>query len=372
MSMPTFPSEIDEDEASAPIMPVVENLGPPPGDKILATFRFDSIYSDSLVEITLVSSKPFTVCFNCKIVHVAVGVCSDYVGSRMNSVQKDGSYRIVFHSLGCIKQLSVESPHGDGPHASYGMRWFPFVSSSIQCAITANLAIACVVLDAPDAFRLIWYSADVKDPDCNKAMLSHSYAPDRSKYVFMWDDDTAPGEYRISSQIRLGGMILLKALNIPMYYGILTLIGTAAASFQSKSLALGAVVAAWLFLLRQWSSLALPQRNILLTRIYQAGGLVIAAWTLMWVYCGWAGLSAIVAISLAYYRLSEVMNDFSFVGRLPPHWEQHWSQSVYVADLSQKTSLRNKQLVPQLPESPTTGMKQDPWGRTWTSDRQAT
>lgn len=346
MSISFVPSDSEEDDTTVQNKQIIADVGTPIGNKILVSIRFESIYADSLTEVTLTSSKSFSATFDGKIAHIALGELTDGV---IKSVQKDGSHRILFNTIGWLQETSVESATDNGPHASYGMRWFPFISSFMQCNIRVDLPISCIVLDSPDAFRLIWYKAHIEDPTGSKADLLHSYAPDRSKFVFLLNDNSTSGEYRISCQIRLGGMFLFKAINIPMYYGMLTLIGTAAASFQSKSLALGAVVAAWLFLLRQWSSLGIPQRNIFLTRIYQVSGAAIALWTLMWVYFGWTGLSCIIAFMLAGYRIRQILSEFSNTGRLPTHWERYWSRSVRAADSFQKRSLLEEgQKVPQL------------------------
>ena len=312
---------------------------------ITVNIKSDSIYENSIVWINLVSDLPFSAKFSGNILNL-------YSGKQGNdffvhSEEKDKRHLIEIEIMGWFKERRIDYFDTEGAHSKYGMRFYPFVSSYIQCQlIIKNNIIGSFIFDLPDDFRIIWYGASITDPKNNKFNLNHAYGPQRSKYVFFVNNASDEAiknsntqyEYEINIPIRLGGSKLLKITQFPVYYSILAFWGVALASMSKNiSVMLAAIAGVWTFMLRQWGISDLPQRTTFLTFAYLVVGLIIGVWGIAWYFLNWWALFLIIPI-IAFYRIVFAsLRKFSYEGTLPKSLEKFWGNYIYRVDKKQSS-----------------------------------
>lgn len=301
---------------------------------ILTSIRIDSIYEYSPVEVSMSCSEPFFVESVRGVIQVTLGQVG--ADGQLLASSKDGSFRLQFQTMGWVMETETTFREKDGPSRSYGMRFFPFVSATLSCRIAASRPMSLTIIDVPDAVRFIWYSLEVKDL-CGTSIVDirprQSFVAERSKYILLWPFQAQYG-HEFSWSLRFGGMLLTRALYLPLYYGAIALIGVAAASYQSVGLTIGTVVATWIFLLRQWVGLVPPQRNTILGYLFTWGGGLLAIWALTWCLASWrALLLLLVYVPLAWFIVSEIRL-FEMKGRLG-RLDKWWAKRVYATDTRQ-------------------------------------
>lgn len=330
------PESEDNEAAREPVqvnapLPVV-----PTADRVLVTIRIDSIYSDALVDVTFVASKPFSVQVGAAIAQITIG--HEQSKGQLSAVEKDGIFRVQFQTFDWLRELETLSSTGvPGPSRTYGMRFFPFVASLLRCEMRCSLPVSFTIIDLPDMFRFVWYSFSATSGDAvvtKSVRIRHAYSAERSRFILEWPIE-AGSDHRFNWKVRTGGLMLMRAIYLPIYYGLIALIGIAAASFQSKSLTLGGVVATWIFLLRQWIALNPPQRNTILGELYILAGVVLAGWGVGWAFLSWHALWGLAVIIPVVALVRSEADHFSNDARLR-FFERWWARRVMKADLYQK------------------------------------
>jgi hypothetical protein len=191
---------------------------PPMQPEVTILINADSIYQDSIVEISLIGDISFSAHINGEIIITKLGKKNPENLNYIQSEEKDGRYAIYVEVIGWFKERKVTSTSEDGPHNRYGMRFYPFISCFLSGSINIKKClISSLTLNLPERFRLIWYGAQVTNPNGDKSRLNHSKGADRSKYVFIWHDQkVSSGEYKLNVPIRLGGTELLRLTNFPI------------------------------------------------------------------------------------------------------------------------------------------------------------
>jgi hypothetical protein len=269
------------------------------------------------------------------------------------AINKDGRFLLEFEAFGLFCETKVrptEDPRdfgGETAHNQYGMRYYPYVSSTLTGRIIiAGVPLGLVVVDLPDAYRVIWHGASVLAPGAGPSILHHGYGLQRSRFIFTWSEQTQPGEYNIEIHARMGGAKLLRLLRFPLYYAIPTLFLLAVASFSQTSVLMGALGAAWIFLLQQWSAADLPQRNTLLAHVYAIEAVVIAAWALIWSRLQPLAASLFTVPVLAIGAILFVAyTTFEQTGRLPALVERYWYGYIRFRTSLQRRKWENRRKV---------------------------
>ncbi len=233
----------------------------------------------------------------------------------------------------------VRSPVENFTASQYGMRYYPFVSSFLKINVQAkDQPLSRVVIDLPEEFRAIWYGANVLSPKKARAVLNHSYGEKRSKFFFYWNEPCDKvGTTELSIPFRLGSTSLLKIVQFPMYYWLLSLFVIAAASFTDKiSIFLASIAGTWIFMLRYWNSSNLPQENTVLTRGYIIAGGFAPIWGLSWKSFGWISILWLVPLWCIVGYVQSLVKQFKYTGLLPEALEKYWVRQITKADLRQK------------------------------------
>jgi hypothetical protein len=181
--------DTDEDDTAAVRHQQAETLhGTPPAAHVLAAIKVDSIYSDSLLDVTLVASKVFTVAIAAPVAQITIG--REEPDGTLSATEKDGIFKIQFQTFDWLQELETSASQGvTGPARTYGMRFFPFIAARLHCELRCSLPVAYTIIDLPDMFRFVWYSfaATAKGVDVtNGVIIRHSYSTERSRYIIQW------------------------------------------------------------------------------------------------------------------------------------------------------------------------------------------
>ena len=303
--------------------------------------KADSIYQDSIVEISATATRQFKVAFKATILNVISGTLNDKQNCEVVAIEKDGIYILSLQITGWFSEREVYATDETGPHTKYGMRFFPFVSSFLFGNLTtSNLPINTVILDLPDKFRLIWYGAEILNPNNVKGELKHSKGKDRSKYYFLWNDQNEQaGQYKFKIPVRIGGAELLRLTYFPAYYYILALCAVTLSAFADKvSILIAAIVGTWTFMLRHWGRSNLPQRNTLLTHLYIIAGIYIFIWGFAWKRFHFWALFLIIPTVILLVLFFQSLRKFNLEGILPSIVTKYWSRQIKKIDQIQADS----------------------------------
>lgn len=316
--------------------------------EVIVYISADSIYKHSIVEITFKASVPFSIASSGKVLTINCGNKTE--NGMIEAIQKDEIYLIEFEALDWFQERNTNNLRTVGPHNSYGMRFYPFVSSFLKGSIVLEKgSITSFILDLPDDFRLIWNYAQVTAPNGENGKLDHAYGPERSKYLFTWGNNRkSRGEYSIQIPVRLSGTKLFSLTHFPLYYWVVSLFGVGAAALHDKtSILFAAIVAVWVFMLRRWGLSNTPQRNTLLTRGYIIAGTIILIWGINWeLFLTWGKSISIYFRSIWLITFPAIVSAiliivfrsllrFNLEGRLPTLIENYWSREIEKAHFRQ-------------------------------------
>ena len=300
---------------------------------ITARLSADSIYSGSLVQAEFTAPGNFAVSVDGHVTTVCHGSIKD---THIDAVHRDGRWVVSVDLLNWIN----ERPLSDGdPPTSYGMRFFPFISAKMVGRIrTTHLPLEALIIELPDAFRLIWYGVVARDPAGNAAKLHHSHGAVTSKFILLWPpgDAEAGGEYLFEIPVRLGGTTFLKLSHFQIYYWILALIVVALASFAPVTVLLAAIAGAWTFMLQALIQANVPQRATLLAYVYEWSGVSLLAWGLAWVAFGPGALLLALPVLAVAWLAHRTISFFQYTGTLPVRIAHFWQKRVRRADENQR------------------------------------
>lgn len=303
-----------------------------------------SIYEHSTATVRFTAAAEFRATISGEVVSLRRGARS---GDLFASQVKDGVHGVELEIIGIFRETRIRSTEpvadaqGETAHSRYGMRFYPLVSSQVTGEIrTEVLPLTHVVIELPDAYRVIWHLGHVIAADGTRARLRHGYGPERSRYIFSWTA-TKLGPYRLAIAARLGGPALLRIAQFPIYYAWLTLFIVATASFaESITVLFGAIGAAWLFMLQQWNASSLPQRSTLLTWLYVSEATLVALWGGVWRTFEWGGALLVPPVAVASILVLRALSFFHHNGRLPRYAEQYWHRKV-----ARRTTAQREQTV---------------------------
>ncbi len=307
-------------------------------NRLLVSLSADSIYRHSIVRLSIFGEMPFKAQLPGKLLMLIHGVYSDNSSQWIKSSSIEGKHNIQADLLNVITEKKVQNITSFGPEASYGMRYYPFVSSLIASKIVVDTGvISSIVIDLPDVYRLIWYKSKVAQANGQFANLDHAYNPEHSKYLFSWNEQYLSNAVNLDISIRHGSSHMLELVSFPIFYFVLALIGVAIASLPNKSGLVGAaIVAAWTFMLRKWGSSALPQRDTILTFSYIIAGAIISFWGLTWILVKyWALLGIVIVIPFVWISIY-AGKTYSLEGCLPDSLAKFWSKHIASRDRHQK------------------------------------
>ncbi len=239
----------------------------------------DAIYQGSICRLNAADNNAFSITIANKVLALNKGR-QDETG--LHSTEDKGRHQIEAVLLDSMQELASGQP-GHGSASRHGMSYFPFVASHLSLTLTVSSPLQNLTLEAPAAFRIIWRSACATGPNQSIARLSTSFGDKTSLYVFSWDEEQTAGQFQLEFDIRIGGPNLLRAAYFPLYYYLIALLAIAAAACSDHTnLFLGALAAAWVFLLRHLNSCELPRRNVLLFGATFALGVILLLWGVSW------------------------------------------------------------------------------------------
>ncbi len=320
-------------------------------NQVTMQLTIDSIYSFSLTEVELTGDKEFSIeIFNGKIISILSGRRKS--SNLIISIEDKGLYKIKFEIIDWIFEKSIldeakETQDKSKPYNYYGMRYYPFISSHIQTNFKIiNGFLRALTLITPNYFRLIWYGSDIIHNETNKATINHSFSSDKSKYIFIWQQQSRIKQenlYKIKLPIRLSGSKILKLVNFPFFYWLLALIVIALAAFQDKpSLLAAAIAGTWTFMLRQWTNSDAPMRNTLLTFGYVVAGLVLMIWGILLKLFHFKAFILLIPILIFYRYFNLAIREYGVKGSLPSFITNYWSKKIHLVDIMQKKSWLSK------------------------------
>ena len=230
----------------------------------------------------------------------------------------------------------------------YGMRFYPFVSSIIRGKFTCSQQIESIIIEIPNSYRFIFAQSSITQNE-TPSLLRHSYGEDNSLYVFTWDKEEVKSadEYQLFADVsvRYGGRSLLRIVQFPIFYWLGAVIAIALLSLtENIYVVLGAVAAAWVFLLERWDSSSLPQKGTILTHFYLLFGAVLLIWGIMWHYLGIKTLYLMGPVILLMFILALWgTKRFNETGELPGWFARFYAEKVIGLDRKRARRKRNTQ-----------------------------
>jgi hypothetical protein len=307
---------------------------------VVLTVSLNAIYEGSVATVNATAPSQFTLCLSCRLTQLVKG-SFEPATSTLVSAEINGVHVIEVIVTEIVFERPTDPSEPTRYLGRYGMRFFPFVSSSVRLTTQgAELPVTAVVLDMPDLYRVIWYGARVTALSA-AATLQHSHAGDRSKFIFSWRrrfDCATP--ITVDVPVRLGGHALARIATFPIYYWALAGFGVGLASATGNvTVSLASVGAAWAFMLQQWYSANLPQENVLLTRGYLIAGLWIAVWAMAWLLVGAWSLILLLPFAWGALFALATVRTFKATGILPLTVIRYWQTRVVVHDARQQSAL---------------------------------
>lgn len=239
----------------------------------------DAIYQGSICRLNASSHEQFNVVPNARILAYAKGTPSS---TGICSAEDKGKHSVELSVVGALTE--TKTGYGTSGSASqYGMSYFPFVSSHFFLEVSVTSELSDIVVEVPSNFRIIWQSARAVSPTGKIASLGTSYGEKLSTYIFSWKGPQPEGRFLVEFDIRVGGPSLLKAAYFPIYYYVIALVAVAAAgTAEYTNVFLGALAAAWVFLLRHVNACDIPRRNVLIFHSTVLLGLFLLVWGGTW------------------------------------------------------------------------------------------
>lgn len=290
-------------------------------NKIHVNIKFDNIYSFAIGEVRCQGEQAYTIKFDqdIRIISLESGTLTSR--NTLCASEDQGKYVLEFSCVGLVIQRAFRQMVEDTGLDSYGMQYYPFISSEIVCrASTQNAIVDTLTVNLPDAYRVVWFRQDARQ-NGKLATMNHSQGEEQSVYVFYWNDD----EYEISGSdlnlrlpVRLGGREYLRILLFPAWYYLLSLVGVFLLALQDKpNVTFGGVAAAWVLMLRHFNRANAPQLNTVLRDIYVILGLFLLLWAIAWEAIGYFALVFVVPIVLVVRIFTKITQEFKREGVLP-------------------------------------------------------
>ena len=299
----------------------------------------DSIFAGTLLRVTVRAQQPFAVRVHPEPIELVSG-CQDRSTGKCVPMQRDGVHLLEYVTTGAFVETQLAPCTEEGPAFRYGMRFFPFFSSTCTATFEFDAPIVrAVLLDIPEEYRTIWYRSLVEG-NGESAQQQHSLGNLRSTFIFEFERLQA--SCRCAILLRLGGQRLTELVRYPLSYWLVALVGLAVLYDASFRIVLGAVSVLWAFMLRQWRQAKAPQRSTLLTRAYVGAGILSLLWATFWKSVGlWASVALPVVFGAAWWGL-RVTRFFEENGQLPRRLARHWQRVIQAADRKQRRTHTDK------------------------------
>jgi hypothetical protein len=299
---------------------------------VFIEISFDNIYSFATGRIKCYSNKPFSIEFSRTA--TLVGLESGLIDNGVIKSATDKGMEIIKASIiGLISEKPILCADQNGTVESYGMQYFPFISSTVNLNFNVkNNCVQAITLTFPDTYRVIWFRQHIKIND-NMMSMTHSQGEKESTYVFLRTFDKTSEPHSTDEDIdecvngeipiRLGGKEYLRIVTFPLLYFGVSLLAVSLLAMQDKpNVTFGAMAAFWGLMLRNFGVANAPQLNTVLRDMYfiLGGGLLI--WTTIWEVFELKALVAILPVAWLYYLLRVVNITFSQEGVLPAFIEK--------------------------------------------------
>ncbi|MEO5359555.1 MAG: hypothetical protein H7843_03795 [Nitrospirota bacterium] len=311
---------------------------------------FSSTYRHSTARMVLSAERTFSLELECgQIICISQGIKGKH-SNQVHAIEDKGIYKIEFTVLGFIKERRIDDSMPDSTENNYGMRYFPFVSSMICSNIKIVGGIFTnIMIELPDAYRLIWEQSMILNTDFIESKLDHSYASTASTYIFTWEQQSLKdGQYQFNIYIRHGSNEIMKLIEFPLMYYVISLAAiwlaysTGTQDYGKRNLVLAAIGAIFSFMLKRWSNANLPQKNTLLTRAYLTAGLLSVFWGAGWLIGGIWALAMIPSFAIYFIMVYHASKKYELDGILPRYIANYWSDKVKSAVDIQKKSYHIK------------------------------
>lgn len=308
-------------------------------NRIYIEVALDNIYNHAITKVKCYGCEPFTLNIGqaCHIVTIESGTLAS--GYEFSSIIDKGKNILQFSCIGLVTERKFRSGATDTDLNSYGMQYFPFISSEIQIRwSTSGSIIDALSITLPESIRVIWFRQSV-ERDGSYAQISHSQGEKESVYTFIWQNSDDLSGMNLSARIpvRLGGREYLTIVSFPLWYYCLSLIGVALLSFQDKpNITFAGVAAAWVLMLRHFTKANVPQMNTVLRDMYVLLGSFLLYWAIFWVFAGFSALFLLLPIGLGAWVYAFVSKEFRKEGILPERLES------YLFKVRYKTEQKNR------------------------------
>jgi hypothetical protein len=301
----------------------------------------DAIYGGTVARFHMSARRPFRAKVSGEILRLLHGQIEP-AGEWIASVGSPQNQEIEAELRGLFHETRVRGTADEGPWCRYGMRFYPFISSSLCLRVVCDEPLVRnLMVHLPNTFARIWYASKVSADSHMVPVSDKSVGKDRSLYLYRSHAEAAT--FQADIRVRLGGPELAAIVVYPLIYWILALITLAILAREpNPTLVLGALGALFAFMLKEWREARAPQQNTLLTAAYVLAGLGAAAWAGLWramhlLGIGWAPLEVTsVLILLIIYLILRDVRRFEFTGLLPKHVEWVWSRLIRQADWEQR------------------------------------
>ena len=299
--------------------------------------------SASSFKFTATSQISITVSRQIQIIGLEAGVLEpismdEQNSQRIISTTDKGMHHAKFLCQGVIAENRLTCAKDGGTVETYGMQYYPFVSSRICLDLEVSGAVCeSVTLVFADAYRIPWFRKDASFL-YNGQELAGSCSQGEKEILYAFSPRLNANKHgreelsriTIDTPIQIGGKELLRIATFPSYYFALTMFILAIlASAERLNIVIGALTAFWIALLRTFNASSSPQFNTALRDIYTFLGLYALAWALIWEFTPSLRWVALVSGFCLVIIAGQVASRFKKEGRLPVYAERflYWLRS---------------------------------------------
>lgn len=252
-------------------------------DDCFLEIRADNIYQSALAQIRARSLSAFGLVLpdHVQLVGVESGLVSQ--SQTMTAVLVNGIHQIDIRVRGLIEEQKLICADDKSSIGTYGMQFFPYLSSLISIDIRVTQArLKTVSITLPDQYRVIWFKQELY---CNqqKLQISHSHGEKESTYVYAIEP-TPPAQEgdQLHGQlpVRVGGKELLRLVTLPTVYFFTSMLAVFSVFQNNKAnLTFGVAIAALALMTKMYGSSNAPQFNTVLRDIYILFALTLGLWS---------------------------------------------------------------------------------------------
>lgn len=247
----------------------------------------DNVYSSAMGRLKCTSSEQFTLKLPeaNRLVALEVG---EVEGECLKSMLDKGVYTLKLTICDLIHEVPIGCAEADSSVATYGMQYYPYLSSVVQLDIQViGTHVACLTLVLPEAYRVIWFQAleGACMMDDIPARMQHSQGEKESAYIFLPTRQACASACRIQAKVPvvLGGKEYMRALILPVCYFVVSMLLVPLLALEGKlTVTFGAVLAFAVFVVRNLVTANVPQFNTVLRDIYLAFVAALFVWAFAW------------------------------------------------------------------------------------------